>query len=182
MLGSLVRRSSCIRSYTRHLFDEEVAPSSLVSIAPAIQLASAYESLHHFSSQPRFCLLQTTSKPHHFWLVRLLDEVFEKVITTAVETSENLQTFSAQRTRWLEEERETDSRSYIIKDTLRDLMRVKDDEFGLFGKSYVLDGYYDVCECVHSDDMDDDEENDDDEQKDEDDDDEDADNEEEDED
>ncbi|KAH0362319.1 hypothetical protein KCU65_g8141, partial [Aureobasidium melanogenum] len=117
----------------------------------------------------------------NFWLVRLLDEVFEKVVTTAVETSENFQTFSAQLKRWLEEEREINSRSYSIKHTLRELMYVTEESWG--GKAYVLDGFYDVCECVHSDDMDDDdEENDDDEQEHEDDKEEDADNEEEDED
>ncbi|KAH0014506.1 hypothetical protein KCU78_g8623, partial [Aureobasidium melanogenum] len=91
------------------------------------------------------------------WLVRLLDEVLEKTATTAIQTSENFQTFSAQLTRWLEEERETDSRAYIIRDTLRELMYVTDDSYFGMGKTYVLDGYYDVCECVDSDDVDDDE-------------------------
>ncbi|KAG9653279.1 hypothetical protein KCU61_g5589, partial [Aureobasidium melanogenum] len=50
------------------------------------------------------------------WLVRLLDEVLDKTISTAVQTSENFQTFS-----------DPDNRAYIIIETLRDLMRCPGD-------------------------------------------------------
>lgn len=59
------------------------------------------------------------------WLVRLLDEVLDKTISTAVQTSENFQTFS-----------DPDNRAYIIIETLRDLMRVTDASY-LFGGKHM---------------------------------------------
>ncbi|KAG9556262.1 SET domain-containing protein, partial [Aureobasidium melanogenum] len=87
------------------------------------------------------------------YLVWLLDDIHDKAVTAAVDISETFQKFSSQLRRWLEEEFDQKNRTYWIRETLRDCMSATD----MYDRADVLDHYYEACECVHSDDMDDDE-------------------------
>ncbi|KAH0380930.1 SET domain-containing protein, partial [Aureobasidium melanogenum] len=87
------------------------------------------------------------------YLVWLLDDIHDKAVTAAVDISETFQKFSSQLRRWLEEEFDQKNRTYWIRETLRDCMSATD----MYDRVDVLDHYYEACECVHSDEMDDDE-------------------------
>ncbi|KAH0349027.1 SET domain-containing protein, partial [Aureobasidium melanogenum] len=76
-------------------------------------------------------------------LVWLLDDIYDKTATAAVDTSVTFQELSSQLKRWLEEEFDMKHRTYWIRETLRDCMRVTD----MYDRADMLDHYYEACEC-----------------------------------